>query len=384
MNKTEATQHAIELEQCSLFIDSDPLKKAMTDAAAFLRTLAFLPDSAEPVAWIIPGDDNARDDGFIDARITRQGEFSKPLYPSPPAQPVAPAAITLNGFQLRDALEFLAPDGTDEQLEQEVSIQWGPQRTHDEGTDPEGFYCWLTEYPDEGSIPLDPEPHAQVEVTPDSNVVITRDESGAIVAVTRQNSEGQILEVLAEAEVAPSDCTPSDTNFATTGELARELGASPDKAKRIETRMEYLAGNTPKVVEPTCSQCDGDQEQCDAHDCGDAHKVAPAAEVAEVVKGLRSVYEMIRAYSTRDSSSLQALRAAIDLLQRPAVSEWRPIDGAPEMCIVGWLSGTRVLRAEAARRNPLLGWYTLNGNALHNPTHFIDLPSPSTTKGGAP
>jgi hypothetical protein len=34
-----ARQHIVELEQCSLFVDSPPLKKAMTDAAAFLRTL---------------------------------------------------------------------------------------------------------------------------------------------------------------------------------------------------------------------------------------------------------------------------------------------------------------------------------------------------------
>lgn len=63
----------------------------------------------------------------------------------------------VNGFQLRDALEFIAPDGTDEQLETEAVIQWGPQRVHDEGTDPEGYYCWFADYPEEGSIPLDSE-----------------------------------------------------------------------------------------------------------------------------------------------------------------------------------------------------------------------------------
>lgn len=34
----------------------------------------------EPVAWIIPGDDNANMDGFIDARMDNQGEFSMPVY----------------------------------------------------------------------------------------------------------------------------------------------------------------------------------------------------------------------------------------------------------------------------------------------------------------
>jgi len=34
-----AKKHAVELEQCSLFVDSEPLKRAMTDAAADLRTI---------------------------------------------------------------------------------------------------------------------------------------------------------------------------------------------------------------------------------------------------------------------------------------------------------------------------------------------------------
>ena len=36
----EARQHIVELEQCSLFVDSAPLAKAMTNAADFLRKLA--------------------------------------------------------------------------------------------------------------------------------------------------------------------------------------------------------------------------------------------------------------------------------------------------------------------------------------------------------
>lgn len=39
----EAIQHAVELEQCALFVDSRPLAKAMTDAAAFLRARATMP-----------------------------------------------------------------------------------------------------------------------------------------------------------------------------------------------------------------------------------------------------------------------------------------------------------------------------------------------------
>lgn len=46
--------------------------------------------AAEPVAWVIPGDDNANLDGSIDARAFREGEFTRPLYEHPPvaAEPV--------------------------------------------------------------------------------------------------------------------------------------------------------------------------------------------------------------------------------------------------------------------------------------------------------
>ncbi|WP_315789825.1 hypothetical protein, partial [Bradyrhizobium sp. SZCCHNR3027] len=44
--------------------------------------------SAEPVAWVIPGDDNAYPDGSISAWAWQNGEFSKPLYthPAPDAE----------------------------------------------------------------------------------------------------------------------------------------------------------------------------------------------------------------------------------------------------------------------------------------------------------
>lgn len=86
------------------------------------------------------------------------------------AAPVAPAAaapsapfITLTGAQLLEALDFAAPDRETEglQLEHEVTIQRG------DGHSGPGFYCWLTDEPEEGAILLDgltatvpPEPSA--------------------------------------------------------------------------------------------------------------------------------------------------------------------------------------------------------------------------------
>lgn len=70
------------------------------------------------------------------------------------AQHEAAPILKITGYQLREALDFAAPDGSIEQLEGVACIQHGPERTHDEGTDPAGLYCWLDDCPEEGSIPL--------------------------------------------------------------------------------------------------------------------------------------------------------------------------------------------------------------------------------------
>lgn len=53
------------------------------------------------VAWVIPGDDNARPNGFIDAMAWREGEFTRPLFASPSI--VAPVGVG-------DGLLSLIPD----------------------------------------------------------------------------------------------------------------------------------------------------------------------------------------------------------------------------------------------------------------------------------
>ena len=76
-------------------------------------------------------------------------------------------SILINGHQLREALAFLAPDNTEEQLDQEVVISTGGAECH---SGP-GLYCWLDEYPEEGAIKLDgtspaalSAPHEQAEL----------------------------------------------------------------------------------------------------------------------------------------------------------------------------------------------------------------------------
>lgn len=67
--------------------------------------------------------------------------------------------ITLSAHQLREALEYIAPDfDTDSvQREAKVSIAWAPENTvqDDEGGfGPAGYVCWMSDYPDEGCMPL--------------------------------------------------------------------------------------------------------------------------------------------------------------------------------------------------------------------------------------
>jgi hypothetical protein len=42
---------------------------------------------AVPFAYVIPGDGNANDYGWIDCRVTREGEFTQPVYLAPPSPP---------------------------------------------------------------------------------------------------------------------------------------------------------------------------------------------------------------------------------------------------------------------------------------------------------
>ena len=87
------------------------------------------------------------------------------LTSTPPSAPGKGEAegngLTLSAQQLKDALEFVAPDfdADEDQREAEVCIQELPARMSTDGEPmPAGLYCWLAEYPEEGCIPLLPAP----------------------------------------------------------------------------------------------------------------------------------------------------------------------------------------------------------------------------------
>lgn len=60
------------------------------------------------------------------------------------------------------------------------------------------------------------------------------------------------------------------------------------------------------------------------------------------------------------------------------MSEWKPIESAPNKCIVANISNGKLWWASAAQRGKgvlRLLWYTLAGNSLGTPTHYIELPA---------
>lgn len=76
------------------------------------------------------------------------------------------SSLLINGYQLRAALEFIAPDGTAKQLESEARIEW---RQQDADFLEAGLYAWCAEYPEEGCVLLDEEP-ATAQPSPASDL----------------------------------------------------------------------------------------------------------------------------------------------------------------------------------------------------------------------
>lgn len=77
---------------------------------------------------------------------------SAPVAPAAQEKPVGAAdRVNLDGWQLLEALNYLAPDrDTDpDQLNGDVMIQFG------NGHSGEALYCWNSEYPDDGAFVLD-------------------------------------------------------------------------------------------------------------------------------------------------------------------------------------------------------------------------------------
>ncbi|HGW5815182.1 TPA: hypothetical protein ACNIOI_000039 [Pseudomonas aeruginosa] len=95
------------------------------------------------------------------------------------------SSLLINGYQLRAALDFIAPDGTAEQLESEACIEW---RQQDADFLEAGLYAFCAEYPEEGGVLLDEEPTtAQPSPLQSEQAEAERPE---VVAVMESNGAG--------------------------------------------------------------------------------------------------------------------------------------------------------------------------------------------------
>lgn len=107
------------------------------------------------------------------------------------------SSLLINGYQLRAALDFIAPDGTAEQLESEACIEW---RQQDADFLEAGLYAFCAEYPEEGGVLLDEEPTTaqpsplqseQAEAERPAVVGYRSMESGMVYVEARQCDECQ-------------------------------------------------------------------------------------------------------------------------------------------------------------------------------------------------
>lgn len=112
---------------------------------------------------------------------------------SPVADAQPEPSVELTGAQLLEALDFIAPDrATDpDQLEGEVTIQRGS------GHDGSGLYCWLSEYPEEGSTRLTGAAPVVAQAEPVRTHTTQPGESLAGIALRKCGSESHWEGILA-------------------------------------------------------------------------------------------------------------------------------------------------------------------------------------------
>lgn len=127
------------------------------------------------------------------------------------------SSLLINGYQLRAALDFIAPDGTAEQLKSEACIEW---RQQDADFLEAGLYAFCAEYPEEGGVLLDEEPTtAQPSPLQSDQAEAERPE---VVAVRYE--DGTILSA-EECGIALEVCAKVQTPLMTVAQHERIVGA---------------------------------------------------------------------------------------------------------------------------------------------------------------
>ena len=108
----------------------------------------------------------------------------------------------------------------------------------------------------ERKIMSNPHPHAE---QPIGEVVVTKDEDGQIVAVTRQDDEGRILSVIAtsgpaEQQAQPDECFPGEPKVAVPqgliGAACFAIRNKRDGGKVLEQLRRYSVGDRSQPLTP--------------------------------------------------------------------------------------------------------------------------------------
>ncbi|WP_196331811.1 hypothetical protein [Pseudomonas aeruginosa] len=128
------------------------------------------------------------------------------------------SSLLINGYQLRAALDFIAPDGTAEQLESEACIEWRQQNADFLEA---GLYAFCAEYPEEGGVLLDEEPTtAQPSPLQSEQAEAERPE---VVAVVRAKGFGRVCEAI-DADTLYQHCSEGEPLMTVT-QHSRIVGA---------------------------------------------------------------------------------------------------------------------------------------------------------------
>ncbi|HDP3382744.1 hypothetical protein [Pseudomonas aeruginosa] len=184
------------------------------------------------------------------------------------------SSLLINGYQLRAALDFIAPDGTAEQLESEACIEW---RQQDADFLEAGLYAFCAEYPEEGGVLLDEEPTtAQPSPLQSEQAEAERPE---VVAVVRAQGFGRVCEAI-DADTLYQHCSEGEP-LMTVAQHERIVGAPRYKAELYDEVWALVTGKGYMNVTTAISVLESERDAALAR-VAELERQEPVATVAKV------------------------------------------------------------------------------------------------------
>ncbi|MDY1208017.1 hypothetical protein, partial [Pseudomonas aeruginosa] len=88
---------------------------------------------------------------------------------------------------------------------------------------------------------------------PSDEVVVTKNESGAIVSVTRQDKEGRVLSVIAESQPSPAQAEQAEAErpIVSFEKYMQVMYDRDENAKRLDAALARIAELEAKLSDPT-------------------------------------------------------------------------------------------------------------------------------------